>query len=167
MYFIKLCTHSLTSVTFCPSSRVADFCMICLRTMFIFHFTAPTVELKVTEKSDDPLRLNGSISVQCKWPKEYSDETTTTNITFWWKDVRTDNFVQVCQVRYEEPGDAKNCSSIESYPEFEEGDNINLTVKNIRYKSAVKCSVHISGEPAYSSAEIPVRLTGKYYVIII
>ena len=138
--------------------------------MFLYHLTGPTVELTVTEKSGNPLRLNGSISVQCKWSKEYFDKKIPnwkkTAITFWWKDVRKENFVQVCQVLHEPSEQVTTCSNIESYPEFDAGTKETggietIKVKDIWYKSAVKCSQDIYGDTPYPSAEIQFEVTGK------
>ena len=130
------------------------------------------MELAVTKSTSNPLRVDGNITVQCKWSTEYKDSKYPflgqTSIKLLWKDVRDENFVPVCNVFYEGSALPKvQCNSEASHlPKFEsdgsgtEGRQT-INVANIRYQAEVKCSLTIHGDsPVFSPTKL-ISVSGK------
>ena len=143
-----------------------------------FLTTGPTLKTIVVAQDSTPLLLNDGVTVRCTWSTEFRNYPfqSKTFVTFWWRDVRNETFVDVCRLQLL-PSNVEEvkCNAVNGplkrYPKFagvaksdDAKDLQDIQISEIHYKSEVKCSFSLLGDlPSYSKA-IDIPVLGKVII---
>ena len=91
----------------------------------------------------------------CKWSTEYKmsgyPHEKDTFITFWWKDIRKEDFIAICKIDAYTLTDTKCSSNIFSTPRFshisrKKTEEAKIDIENVRYQGEGKCSFTTVGD---------------------
>ena len=84
-----------------------------------------------------------------------------TFITFWWKDVRSEDFVAICKIDVN-PSIVTECSRSEFRPETPRSESEEkIYISNVRYQGEGKCSFSTIGDSHIDSKITTLKVIGN------